>query len=317
MTRDARRPARVHREGRSVSGRRPNNQDAHAFFAPQDPGRLVEKGCLVVVADGMGGHAGGETASRITVDVVQETYARDHDGDMRESLVRAVKAANLAVWKRAQAEPELRGMGTTCTAIIIRGDEYTFAHVGDSRAYLIRDGVISRVTHDHSLAEERARSGETVLAGAEDRDSHILTRAVGVEEWVPVDAPDAPRRIRTGDAFLVCSDGLCRVLPDAELLRVVTEIDPPRACDELVRLALERGSDDNITVEIVQVVRVGGDVAPSWWQRLLGRLGAGRARKTAKTTSQFIVARSTPYERRRPSDRGEAGATDRPTDPLP
>jgi serine/threonine protein phosphatase PrpC len=156
------------------------------------------------------------------------------------------------------------------------------------------------------------------LAGAEDRDSHILTRAVGVEEWVPVDAPEEPRRIRTGDQFLVCSDGLCRVLPDGELLRVATATEPARACDELVRLALERGSDDNITVEIVQVVRVGGEIATPWWRRFLSRFGGSPRPAAAKTTSQFIVARSTPYDRRRPS--GDAtpgdGKGDRPTDPV-
>jgi len=283
------------RKGVSVVGRRKKNEDSHAFFEPADASRYARKGSLVVVADGMGGHAGGEVASLIAVNVVREEYANDPEEDITRSLARAVRAANAAIFKRSMEDPSLYGMGTTCTAVVLRGDEATFAHVGDSRAYLVRKRQIHQLTRDHSLGQ--GGDDDQTFVGRR-ADAHVLTRALGAEETVSVDTPATAIRVEKGDQFVVCSDGLSKVLPDSEFLKAVLKHEPADACDHLVALAMERGGTDNITVEILRVDAVPrgaqGGALRRWWGRLRGRGG----QPPRRSTSQIVVARSTPHEGR-------------------
>jgi len=285
----------VTRTGLSVVGRRQRNEDSHAFFEPQDRARRSEKGSLVVVADGMGGHAGGDVASLLCVNVVQETYARDTDPNYRVSLTRALKAANAAIYKRAKEEPELTGMGTTCTALVIRGDEATFAHVGDSRAYLVRKGKVTQLTRDHSLADSNHMdpSAPTRL------ETSLLTRALGIEEDVLVDTPPEAIPVRHGDHFVLCSDGMSRTVAEADMVRIVGRHQPAAACEKLVELAIANGSLDNVTVEIVRVDGVTVH-APGLWERLRALFRGERPVPQRRTTSQIVVARSTPHTRQGP-----------------
>ena len=222
---------------------RPTNQD-----------HLLTEGDLVAVADGMGGHRGGEVASRLAVDTMKEAFG---DDPTAAGLAEAVRRANTAVWEQAQAEPELAGMGTTIAAVARVREEgserLAIVNVGDSRAYLFKEGRLSRLTSDHSLVADLVRSGELTEEGAREHPHrNILTRAVGVgPEVEPAVAVAEPA---SGDRLLLCSDGLFNELADDEITSVLSTVaEPESAADRLVRLAKEHGGNDNITVVVVDV----------------------------------------------------------------
>jgi len=214
---------------------------------------------LAAVADGMGGHLGGEVAARIAVEQLLETYRRDRTTD---GLLTAVREANAAVYRRSRSDRSVRGMGTTLTAAAFIGDEpdgslrLALVNVGDSRAYLVngRDRVIHKLTDDHSVVEEMVRSGElTPQEAAVHPHRHILTRVLGVE---PVVEPDCwELDLEPGSRLLLCSDGLTNELDEQDIAKVlVDQADTDKAAEELVRLALQRGGIDNVTVVVLDVL---------------------------------------------------------------
>ncbi len=244
------RPLDVRFGARSDVGRvRTENQDHY--------GRFPEAGdcrddCLFVVADGMGGHDEGGWASRVTVEVLGEAYFAQPEVAVADRLRAAIVAANHEVFEWAHAGGAARKMGTTCTALALVGGEAWLAHVGDSRAYRIGEARIEQLSQDHTLVDALRREGVLTEAEAERHPQrHALTRAVGVEPDVEVDVQrlDPPR---SGDRFLLCSDGLARVT-DAEVRDLVRADAPQAAADRLVALANERGGHDNVTVVIVEV----------------------------------------------------------------
>ncbi len=215
---------------------------------------------LYAVADGMGGHVGGEVAAQVAVDVLLRVFTRE---PTRSGLREAFAQANSAVWEEGQEKSELRGMGTTLTALALVGgddghDTLALANVGDSRAYLFSDDQIVQVTADHSLAEERMRHGEmTEEEAAVHPQRHILTRALGVSSEVEADMWDL--QLRSGDRLVLCSDGLSNELTSEELAEVLSSVrDPGEAAHQLVEIANEHGGSDNITVVVVDVL-VGED----------------------------------------------------------
>jgi len=215
---------------------------------------------LFAVADGMGGHVGGEVAAQVAVDALLRVFTRE---PTRAGLRDAFDKANSAVWQEGQEHSELRGMGTTLTALALVGgddgrDTLALANVGDSRAYLFSDGLIVQVTADHSLAEERMRHGEiTEEEAAVHPQRHILTRALGVSSEVEADMWDLT--LRSGDRLVLCSDGLSNELTSEELAAVLSSVpDPGEAAQRLVEIANEHGGSDNITVVVVDVL-VGED----------------------------------------------------------
>ncbi|MGO8871336.1 MAG: Stp1/IreP family PP2C-type Ser/Thr phosphatase [Acidimicrobiales bacterium] len=222
----------------------------------------VETSTLFAVADGMGGHAGGEVAARTAVDALTVAFGRQPSGS---GLAEAVTEANTVVWQQSQENPELRGMGTTMTAIGLVNEDgqdvLALVNVGDSRAYRLHEGDLSQITTDHSLAEEMVRNGEISSSeAAVHPHRHILTRALGVSPEVAVDL----WRIQPvrGDRFLLCSDGLTNELDADQLKEVLSSVgDPNRAAELLVQAARTHGGSDNITVVVVDVV-VGEDDAP-------------------------------------------------------
>jgi len=224
--------------------------------------RALMSSDLAAVADGMGGHLGGEVAARMAVEELFEAYRRDRTTD---GLVAAVRAANDAVYRRSKADRNLRGMGTTLTAAALVGDErdgqlkLALVNVGDSRAYLVdwRERQIHKLTEDHSVVEEMVRSGElTPDEAAIHPHRHILTRALGIEPGIEPDCWELD--LDPGSRLLLCSDGLTNELEEEEIGRVLLdEADAVKAANELVRLALHRGGTDNVTVVVVDVV--GGD----------------------------------------------------------
>jgi len=218
---------------------------------------------LYVVADGMGGHAAGERASGIAVETIEkrvrdqaEVVAPDasYDGPVEESpvpklLSDAVRAACGDIYNTAQAERELGGMGTTTTALLFHGQHAFVAHVGDSRAYLIRNGRILQLSEDHSLVNEQLKAG--IISESQARTSrfkNIITRSVGVEEDVAVDL--IAIEAKANDAYVLCSDGLANLVTDLEIGETVAENFFRRVPELLVDMANARGGDDNITVVV-------------------------------------------------------------------
>jgi PPM family protein phosphatase len=231
---------------------RANNQDRFLVAEP-----------LFAVADGMGGHAAGEVASATAVTALKEAFTeRTPDG-----LVAASRAANRAVWDQAQADTELRGMGTTLVTLALVGEagseELAVTNIGDSRLYLLRLGELVQVTTDHSLVGELVAEGSITEAEAEVHPRrHVLTRALGVDPDVPVDLLTV--ELHQGDRFLLCSDGLSREVTDDQAASVLRRLaDPEEAAKELVRQAKDHGGNDNVTVVVVDVVDDGGKAAPA------------------------------------------------------
>ena len=216
----------------------------------------LEAANLFAVADGMGGHVGGEVAARVAIDALLSTFTREPTTD---GLLSAFSEANRSVWQESQDQSELHGMGTTLTAMALVGGAYgrdmiALANVGDSRAYVFSEGRITQVTADHSLAEERMRQGEmTEEEAAVHPQRHILTRALGVSPDVEADMWEL--KLRAGDRIVLCSDGLSNELSLEELGQVLAaEPDPGDAARRLVEAANAHGGADNITVVVVDVL---------------------------------------------------------------
>jgi PPM family protein phosphatase len=220
---------------------------------------------LFAVADGMGGHVGGEVASRVAIDALLSSFTKV---PTTNGLLAAFAEANRAVWQESQDQRDLHGMGTTLTAIALVGgadgrDMLALANVGDSRAYVFSEGHITQVTADHSLAEERMRQGEmTEEEAAVHPQRHILTRALGIFPEVEADMWEL--QLRSGDRVLLCSDGLSNEVSDEELGQVLaTHPDPAEAARALVDTANEHGGADNITVVVVDVLVGEEDTSPA------------------------------------------------------
>jgi protein phosphatase len=244
-----------------VGQRRDHNEDA--FLVDEPLG-------LFIVADGMGGHAGGGTASRLAVETIRAAVARARAEDpgrfggadaedtrVPDLLRQAVEEACAVIYRTAQTDPELAGMGTTVTAVLVDGATAFVAHVGDSRCYLIREGRIYQVSEDHSLVNEQVKAG--AISAEEARHSrfrNIITRSVGFEQQVLVDLIGL--ELQPGDAVVVCCDGLSNLVDDPEILSIVEGAPVEVAPGRLVALANDRGGDDNITVIVIRAAEAPG-----------------------------------------------------------
>src|SRR6266542_1316723 len=233
---------------------RSENQDFGTLPTPQEEAASQPGGRLLIVADGMGGHRGGATASRLATDTVKTQYLGSETDDPAAALQDALARANARVFAESQTNPELRGMGTTTSALVVRGTQAWFAHVGDSRIYLIRGESIQQLTDDHSLVAAMVREGLVTSAEAETHPRrNVLQRSVGVGEEVEIDVR-GPLEVQENDTFILCSDGLHGLVKQEEMLRVA-KVPLQQAANEFVRLALERGAPDNVTVIVARVVR--------------------------------------------------------------
>jgi PPM family protein phosphatase len=238
-----------------IGCQRSNNEDSYLYWEPADDLEFQRKGRLAVIADGMGGHDGGQEASRLAVETVRELYEQAFGDDPQEVLLECFASAHKRILFYAEQHLEFHGMGTTCTAIVIRGRQLYFAHVGDSRLYLVRGGQISRLTRDHSYVARLVESG---IVRAEDAEKHpqrhILTAALGAGQQVAVDAGRGIA-LQDGDDLILCTDGLWGVVNEEELEHIVSAKTktPAESCAALVKLARERGGPDNITVQLLRV----------------------------------------------------------------
>ncbi len=231
-----------------------NNEDACGHIVPGTPAELAEQGAVFVVADGMGGHRGGEIASRIAVRTILAFYAADGEQNRSQALAFAFREANKTIIEESVADSALFGMGTTCTALALHDGHAYFAHVGDSRGYMLRAGVIQQITNDHSIVGEMVRSG---IITDEDARHHpkrnVITRSLGAQEDTAADVPNSPLAIQPGDVFVLCSDGLTTYLSDQDITTILSENEPDEACRKMVAMANAAGGRDNITVQVVVV----------------------------------------------------------------
>ncbi|MGE0553842.1 MAG: protein kinase [Gemmatimonadales bacterium] len=238
---------------------RDSNEDAIAYCHPTEAALLEQKGTLLVVADGMGGHSAGEVASRLAVETVVEQYGINN-GDPQTALTRGVLTANQRIREAAASDDGRTGMGTTCTALVVRQGWAYCSHVGDSRLYLIRDGAILQMTEDDSAVFDLVRRGVIDRDAARHHpDRNVIVRALGSRPDVQVSEWSRPLFVRHGDRFLASTDGLHDLVSDDELCESVTSYDPETACRLLVGLARERGGHDNISIGILSI---GGEPGP-------------------------------------------------------
>jgi protein phosphatase len=235
---------------------RAENQDFGTYTTPVEEKQGHHPGGrLLVVADGMGGHRGGATASRIAGETVKAQYLGSETTDIAAALRDALTRANARVFTEAQSNPDLRGMGTTTSVLALRGNEAWFGHVGDSRIYRVRGDEIEQLTEDHSLVASMVREGLLTPTEAETHPRrNVLQRSIGVTEDVEIDVR-GPFELQEGDTFILCSDGLHGVVKERELKEVVKSRKIHEAADEFVKLAIERGAPDNVTVIVARVER--------------------------------------------------------------
>ncbi|HEY3297161.1 MAG TPA: Stp1/IreP family PP2C-type Ser/Thr phosphatase [Armatimonadota bacterium] len=247
---------------------RENNEDKFEFFEPEESELLAVKGCFYAVADGMGGHSSGQIASELALKTIIKTYFADAGEDVGESLTSAVSAANSYIYETAQAIPDRNGMGTTCTALVLREDQFYVAQVGDSRIYLVRDGKLRQVSEDHSWVAEQVKRGAMTLEEAEMSPfRNVITRSLGVTADVETDIYQED--LKKGDLFVLCSDGLSGYVTDDEILELTGSWSPSVAAMKLIDRANEHGGGDNVTAVVVSVSDI--RKAESRLRRLIGR----------------------------------------------
>lgn len=237
-----------------VGRQRSNNEDCFLYWEPESNDDFRRLGRLAIVADGMGGYEGGQEASRLAVETIRAIYEGTPDGNLQHTLLGAFTAAHGNIQRYAEEHPEFHGMGTTCTALSLVGSELRFAHIGDSRLYHDHAGTISRLTRDHSYVGRLVESG---IVRSEDAESHpqrhILTAALGSGRELFPDSPPQPLVLELGDTLILCTDGLWSLVSEQELANVVRANTPGESCLALVKMALERGGPDNVTVLILRM----------------------------------------------------------------
>ncbi len=250
----------VFAKGTDVGRVRDHNEDFLDAFSPPDPVQRHQKGVLFVVADGMGGHQAGDVASQSAVEMISQQYYADPDVDVRRSLTLAIKRANEYIYQEAQRMATRAGMGTTVVAAVVRGRELYLANVGDSRAYMMRQGKVTQATRDHSFVAEQVRAG---LLTAEEARAHpqrnVITRALGSRPDVKVDTYSG--ELLPGDALLLCTDGLSEYVREEDMLAAMSQYPPSEAVPRLIAMASDRGGSDNISALVVQAALPGGEAS--------------------------------------------------------
>jgi len=239
-----------------VGKKREHNEDSCILCVPEDPALRQERGLLFAVADGMGGASAGERASRLALETIAEVYYTGAAGTIPDRIREAVETANLSIFEEAEANIARHGMGTTVSAIVIRGPYAYVAQVGDSRVYVMRHTAgLLQITKDHSLVAEQVRNG---FISEQEAQSHslknLITRAVGIKNSVKADL--FAFHIQQGDTFLICSDGLCNLVGSDEIASILEMEKLQGAARILVGRALDEGGGDNITALVVRVIEV-------------------------------------------------------------
>ncbi|MFZ9596016.1 MAG: Stp1/IreP family PP2C-type Ser/Thr phosphatase [Bdellovibrionia bacterium] len=237
--------------GTDIGRRRSQNQDSVA---------VVQELGLYIVADGMGGHKGGEIASAIAVDTITESIrkkGKKRKSDLHHALKEAIEEASQAIFSRALKEPTLTGMGTTTTALYFQKNTLCIGQVGDSRCYYKKGSGLWQITRDHSLVQERLRAGLITRDQLKtDQMKNVITRSVGYEQEVNVEL--FHMNISPGDCWMICSDGLSGLVDDEQINQILDQklgslSDPQQAVHALIEAANQNGGDDNISAIVIQV----------------------------------------------------------------
>ena len=239
------------------TGQRSNNEDRYAVVDTRK--RQIRADGVLIIADGMGGRSFGEQAATAAVETTENALAELLDnrqvGDVEvaDALATALRRANSRVYELASEGDDRKGMGTTCVAAVVEGERLYVAHAGDSRAYLLRDGILRQVTHDHSYVAEQVRAGAITEEGARSsRFRNIITRAVGIEPTLDAEVSEAD--VQPGDTLLLCTDGLSNIVAEDDIVRALMQAPSPQsAADRLVQMAVKGGGRDNITAVVARL----------------------------------------------------------------
>ncbi|MBK9484459.1 MAG: Stp1/IreP family PP2C-type Ser/Thr phosphatase [Chitinophagaceae bacterium] len=231
---------------------RTNNEDMGLFFKVADEGLLREKGYMLIVADGMGGHQAGEVASRMATDIISHEYFKQN-GAVEKNLAKVLALANKTIFEKASSSDTHKGMGTTCTVLVVIDKAVYYAHVGDSRAYIQKDNSITQITSDHTYVQELVNSGDiTAEEAATHPKRNILTNAMGTKPDMRIDTGKCEYLLEENDRLLLCSDGLYDYLNSNEIKEILIANDIKKAADIMIQQAKARGGHDNITVVIAE-----------------------------------------------------------------
>ena len=239
------------------TGQRASNEDRFAVVDTRK--RQIRADGVLIVADGMGGRSFGEQAATAAVEATEDALAELLDSRqlgevvVADALTTALRRANSRVYELASADDDRKGMGTTCVAAVVEGDRLYVAHAGDSRAYLLRDGLLRQVTHDHSYVAEQVRAGAITEEGARSsRFRNIITRAIGIEPTIEAEVSEAD--VQAGDMLLLCTDGLSNMVAEEDITRTLMQAPSPQAAaDRLVQMAVKSGGRDNITAVVARL----------------------------------------------------------------
>ena len=236
---------------------RTNNEDIGMFYRIADEEITREKGYLLLVADGMGGHKAGEVASRMAVETISQEYFKQNgnNGNIEKNLSKAFAAANKKIFELAAKNKAYQGMGTTCTAFVVLGESVYYAHAGDSRGYFIKKDAILRVTEDHTYVQELVNKGEI---SSQEADTHpkrnILTNAMGTRPEIRIDTGKCDWSFAIDDKLLLCSDGLYDYITETEMREILNERPIHDAAEYMIQETKKRGGHDNITVVLAEKI---------------------------------------------------------------
>ena len=226
-----------------IGQKRLNNQDSFL---------VNEKLKLFAIADGMGGHSGGEVASAMAVKTIEASFLEGSSETFPEQLNSAVKLSNHAIHEQAKANPKLQGMGTTLTVAVVDGEQIHIGQVGDSRCYMFRDSELFQITEDHSQVYELLKAGLITEDNFHNFQKNVITRSVGYESTVNVDL--YTRQGRAGDRYVICSDGLSGMVSNEQISQVLQNFSVEEAVQNLVDLANAHGGEDNISVIVFELI---------------------------------------------------------------
>jgi PPM family protein phosphatase len=230
------------------------NEDFVCYVTPGEVDAVARRGRLALVADGMGGHAHGELASALAGEVIRRVYY-ELEGTVPDLLAAAFTAAHRAILEWSKHNPECAGMGTTCTALALCNDQAWLAHIGDSRAYLLREATLSQLSDDQTLVAQLMRDGFLTSEEAEQSPvKNVILQALGATvDIVPVIWSEALTLV-DGDVLILCTDGLCSLVDDAVIADIAARLAPDDACDALIEAALAAGGHDNVSVGVFRVL---------------------------------------------------------------
>lgn len=233
---------------------RTNNEDMGMFFKIADEKVIREKGYMLIVADGMGGHQAGEVASNMAANIIsREYYKLQGNGSVEKNLAKVFELANKNIFEMANTQKSYHGMGTTCTTLVVIGKTIYYAHVGDSRAYIQKRDSLVQITEDHTFVQELVNSGDiTAEEAATHPKRNILTNAMGTKPSLRIDTGKCKFELENNDRLLLCSDGLYDYIKDKELKEILKNNGLKNAAEYMIQEAKSRGGHDNITVVLAE-----------------------------------------------------------------